>query len=173
MRDWWRRCRRGSTMRGYAWRTSEDGEVLMLRATALGLARVGEGETGSPTPESIEAEAWETTGVDAGIAVAGLAPLVMDLAACGSEQGQGGPEDANRREEVQGHGDTAQAAVEPPAAVPARGSRHGRLHQTARAFLDAWDARAGNDDDIADPAGWSCRRSSFRAGGERFGGRRD
>ena len=46
----------------YAWRTSEDGEVLMLRATALGLARVGEGETGTPTPEPIAAQTWETTG---------------------------------------------------------------------------------------------------------------
>jgi hypothetical protein len=34
--------------------------------------------------------------------VPGLAPLVMGLAACGSQQGQGGTEDANRREEVQG-----------------------------------------------------------------------
>jgi hypothetical protein len=50
----------------------------MLRATALGLARVGEGETGIPTPEPIAAETWEPTGADAGTAVAGLAPLVTD-----------------------------------------------------------------------------------------------
>jgi hypothetical protein len=72
---------------GYAWRTSEDGEVLMLRATALGLARVGEGETGTPTPELIAAEIRETTGADASTAVAGLAPLVTEVAAYGSQQG--------------------------------------------------------------------------------------
>jgi hypothetical protein len=84
---------------GYAWRTSEDGEVLMLRATALGLARIGEGETGTPTPELTAAETRDTTGADAGTAVAGLAPLVTDVAAYGSQQGQGGREDANRRED--------------------------------------------------------------------------
>jgi hypothetical protein len=73
----------------YAWRTSEDGEVLMQRATALG--RVGEGETGTPTPEPIAAATWETTGAGAGTAVAGLAPLVTDLAAYGSQQVQDGP----------------------------------------------------------------------------------
>ena len=109
---------------GYAWRTSEDREVLMLRATALGLARVGEGETGTPTPEPIAAETRETAGTDAGIAVAGLAPLVADLAACDSQQVQDGLEGADGGEDplkaVQGHADTAQAAVEPPGAVPAR-----------------------------------------------------
>jgi biotin operon repressor len=138
---------------GYAWCTSEDGEVLMLRATALGLALVGEGKTGTPTPEPIAAEAWQTTGADAGIAVAGLPPLVTDLAAHDSQQVQDCLEGASGGEDplkaVQGHGDTAQAAVEPPGAVPARGLRHS-LQQAAQAFLDAWDARAANDDDIAD-----------------------
>jgi hypothetical protein len=46
--------------------------------------------------------------------------------------------------------DTAQAAVvEPLGAVPARVLRHS-LQQAAEAFLDAWGARAANDDDIAD-----------------------
>jgi hypothetical protein len=67
----------------------------MLRATALGLARLGEGETGNPTPEPIAAATWETTGAGAGTAVAGLAPLVTDLAAYGSQQVQDGPEGAN------------------------------------------------------------------------------
>jgi hypothetical protein len=36
---------------GYAWRTGEDGSVLVLRATALGLARIGDGKgVTSPTP---------------------------------------------------------------------------------------------------------------------------
>ena len=100
---------------GYAWRTSEDGEVLMLRATALGLARIGEGETGTPTPELTAAETRDTTGADAGTAVAGLAPLVTDVAAYGSQQGQGGPEDANRSGEADNAApplrETASAAV--------------------------------------------------------------
>ena len=167
---------------GYARRTSEDGEVLMLRATALGLSRVGEGETGTPTPEPIAAETWETTR-DAGAAVVAPAPLVTDLAAYGCQQVQDGPEGANGGQDtvkaVQGHGEIAQAAVEPPGAVPelaaesGRGLRHSRLQQAAQALLDAWDARAANDDDIADKLSGSCRRSSLRAGGERFGGRRD
>src|SRR3984957_18127844 len=36
---------------GYAWRTGEDGDVLMLRATRLGLARVAADE--GPSPESV------------------------------------------------------------------------------------------------------------------------
>src|ERR1700760_4953361 len=36
---------------GYAWRTGEDGGVLMLRATMLGLARVAADER--PSPESV------------------------------------------------------------------------------------------------------------------------
>ena len=83
---------------GYAWRTSEDREVLMLRATALGLARVGEGETGTPTPELTAAETRGTTGTDAGI-LAGLAPLVADLAACDSQQVQDGLEGADGGED--------------------------------------------------------------------------
>jgi hypothetical protein len=43
---------------GYAWRTSEGGEVLTLRVMALGLARVGKGETGIPPPEPISDETW-------------------------------------------------------------------------------------------------------------------
>jgi hypothetical protein len=126
---------------GYAWRTSEDGEVLMLRATALGLARVGEGETGTPTPEPIAAEAWGTTGADAGIAVAGLAPLVTNLAAYGPQQGQGGPEDVKCGVDADSapppHGETGPAVVEPPGTVPAptgaprRDLRHSPLRQAA------------------------------------------
>jgi len=129
----------------------------MLRATALGLARVGEGETGIPTPEPIAAETWEPTGADASTAVAGLAPLVTDPAAYGSQQGQGGPEDANCREEADNAtpplGETASAAV---GAVPAstvtprRGSRRSPLEQAAQTRLDAWDARACGNGDTAD-----------------------
>jgi hypothetical protein len=70
----------------------------MLRATALGLARVGEGEMGTPTPELTAADTRDTTGADAGTAVAGLAPLVTDGGRIRLPAGQGGPEDANRRE---------------------------------------------------------------------------
>jgi hypothetical protein len=129
----------------------------MLRATALGLARVGEGEMGTPTPEPIAAETWDPTGADAGTAVAGLAPLVTDLAAYSSQQGQGGPEDANCREEADNAtpplGETASAAVgavQASTVTPRRGSRHSPLEQASKALLDAWDARACGDDGIAD-----------------------
>jgi hypothetical protein len=145
---------------GFARRAGGDGGLLMLRATELGLARLGEGEAGSPTPKPVAAEAWETTGADAGAAVAGPAPLVTGLAAYGSPQAQDGRDDAHRGEDAdtvaRGHGDTAQAAVEPPGAVPAPtaapmlASRHGGLRQAAQAFLDAWEARAGDDDDSDD-----------------------
>jgi hypothetical protein len=117
---------------GYAWRTGEDGEVLMLRATALGLARVGEGETGIPTPEPIAAETWEPTGADASTAVAGLAPLVTDPAAYGSQQGQGGPEDANCREEADNATPRWERPLRPPSGQSQpRPLRLGGVHDAA------------------------------------------
>ena len=95
-----------------------------------------EGETSTPTPEPIAAEAWETTGADAGIAVAGLPRLVTDLAVYDFQQAQDGLEGADGgrgpSQGVQGHADTAQAAVERPGAVPARGLRHSRLKRRRR-----------------------------------------
>ena len=89
--------------------------------------------------------------------MAGLAPLVTDPAPYGSQQGEGGPEDANRREEADNAalppGETASAAVgavQASTVTPRRDSPHNRLQQATKAFLDAWDARAANDDDIAD-----------------------
>ena len=136
----------------YAWRTSEDGEVLMLRATALGLTRVGEGETVTPTPEPIAAETWETTR-DAGAAVVAPAPLVTDLAPC-CQQVQDGPEGA--RGLHCGLGDVpvslhrfdsvlAAVGLGRPCAgrsVSGRGLGHSRLQQAAQVFLGAWNARA-------------------------------
>ncbi len=142
---------------GYAWRTSEGGEVLMLRATAQALARVGEGETGTPAPELTAAETRDTTGADAGTAVAELAPLVTDVAAYGSQQGQGGTEDTNRREEADNAapplGETASApvgAVQASTVTPRRNSRQSPLEHAATALLDAWDSRGCGDDGIAD-----------------------
>lgn len=67
----------------YAWHTGEDGEVFVRE-----LARVPEGEVGAPTPAPI-GRGLETIGSFAGIAEAGPAPLVMDLAA--SHEGSGRP----------------------------------------------------------------------------------
>jgi hypothetical protein len=124
----------------------------MLRATALGLTRVGEGETVTPTPEPIAAETWETTR-DAGGAVVAPARLVTDLAPC-CQQVQDGPEGA--RGLHCGLGDVpvslhrfdsvlAAVGLGRPCAgrsVSGRGLGHSRLQQAAQVFLGAWNARA-------------------------------
>ena len=73
-----------------------DISTRMLRTTALGIARVGEGQAGTPTPEPVAPKASGITGTDAGTAVAELPPLVTDLAAYGSQQVQDRPGGANR-----------------------------------------------------------------------------
>jgi hypothetical protein len=54
---------------GYAWRTAEDGGLLMLRATAVGIARVTEG-VGAPAASGPIGAVTETpaerTGTEAG-----------------------------------------------------------------------------------------------------------
>ena len=113
-----------------------------------------EGETSTPTPEPIAAEAWETTGADAGIAVAGLPRLVTDLAVYDFQQAQDGLEGADGgRGPSQGG---ARARRHRPSRGGAAWGRPGAgvttqsAQAATQAFLDGWDARAANDEDIAD-----------------------
>ena len=91
---------------GYAWRTGEDGGVLMLRATALGLAGVAECEGSAAAPTStggtieIAVEAAAPTGTDVAGAVTAAAPTTLDLVAHAASPGQnarGGPRRRQRR----------------------------------------------------------------------------
>jgi hypothetical protein len=161
---------------GFAWRTGEDGSALMLRTTALGIARVGEGQAGTPTPEPVAPKASGITGTDAGTAVAELPPLVTDLAAYGSQQVQDRPGGANRGKIADNaappQGEYARGVFEPPGAAlgpnaaSIRALRQSGLRQAAQALLDAWNKCAGDHYvDIADSVNghFSALRSALAA----------
>ena len=96
---------------GYGWRTGKDGGVLVLRATALGLAQLGDGEAGTPTPAPIAPETCGTT-----------------LAAFGSQGAQDG-QDANPA--ATPHGAAVPAAGEPPGPSQHPPQRQYGRHDTA------------------------------------------
>jgi hypothetical protein len=140
---------------GYAWRTGEDGGVLMLRATELGLAGVAgrEGTAALPisTGAKIEtlAEVGATTGTDAAGAVTVAAPITLDLVTNAASPGQ----------HAQGVPDAA--AIVPASAhataspeVTLTGSRRPRrtdvLWLAAQALLEVWDNRAESDRETVD-----------------------
>ncbi len=53
---------------GYAWRTGEEGVVLMLRATPMGLAAIGLADADSPTEAPTEAPTLPDTAADDAVA---------------------------------------------------------------------------------------------------------
>jgi biotin operon repressor len=139
----------------YAWRTGENGGVLMLRATELGLAGVAEREgTAAPpisTGAKIEtlAEGGATTGTDAAGAVTAAAPITLDLvtnAASPGQHAQGAPDTA-ATVPASAH---ATASPEVTLTVSRRPRRTDVLRLAAQAVLDAWDKRAEGDREIAD-----------------------
>jgi hypothetical protein len=142
----------------YAWRTGEDGCVLVLRATVLGLAGVAEREGTAAAPLStgttieIAVEQASTTGTEVAGAVTAAAPATRDLvadAASADQSAQGSPDDANDTATVLA---SAHVTASPEAAptMPRRARRTDVIRLAAQAVLDAWDTRAGNDDDTAD-----------------------
>jgi len=137
---------------GYAWRTGEDGEVLMLRATLLGLARVSEGEAAAVAPVSFRTVAEtvvRTAGTDTGGLVTGVAPPTGDLPAKAAQPAWEGRDHASRVETPP----TSFHAVEAPKAaftLPGRTGRPDSVRQAAQALLKAWDECAGSDADTVD-----------------------
>src|ERR1700692_4653922 len=65
----------------YAWRTGEDGGILMLRATELGLAGGAgrEGTAATPLSTGTAIEVAATTGTEVAGAVTAAAPTTLDL----------------------------------------------------------------------------------------------
>jgi hypothetical protein len=123
----------------YAWRTDEDGGVLMLRATELGLAGVAERE-GTPAAST-------STGATIEIAVAAAAPTTLDLvvnAASPGQSVQGGPDDAKNAAAGPAPARTT-ASPEATLTMPRRPRRADVVCLAAQAVLNAWDKCAEGD----------------------------
>ena len=108
---------------GYGWRTSKDGGVLVLRATALGLAQLGDGEAGTPTPAPDRAR-----------------DLWNHMAAFRLSGGSGRPGcrsylDARTERPCRPLASRLGPSQHPPQRQ-SRASRHGGLRQAAQALLD-------------------------------------
>jgi hypothetical protein len=142
----------------YAWRTGEDGGVLMLRATMLGLARVAADK--EPSPESVSvgtvvevaAQRLATIGTNAEGALTAVTATAVDLpanVALPPQDPQGAPKDANC-------GGTAQAPVRPveaPEATLTESGSVGRVNNlrlAAQAVLCAWDQRVNGNHEIVE-----------------------
>jgi hypothetical protein len=131
----------------YAWRTGEDGEVLMLRATVLGLAGVAEQEGTAAAPISTETtieiavEMAAPTRTEVAGAVTAAAPITLDLVASAASPG---PDDADGAATVPAAPD-ATASPEATLTMPRRARRADVVRLAAQAALDAWDRRAESD----------------------------
>jgi hypothetical protein len=140
---------------GYAWRTGENGAVLMLRATALGLARVAEGSQAPAASVRVDfagETAADTIGTDA--ADAGP-PLATSLLIALPTRLQ--PPRPPRRVRT-----GSKLAIATPASTRAAEARNaaaaalGRprpddsLRRAAQVLLDAWEKLVDVEGDIAD-----------------------
>jgi hypothetical protein len=142
----------------YAWRTGEDGGVLALQATALGIARALEGDevSGTPAPVGrITGCSAEATEVQAGEAASTATPSAVDLGADAAWTGQA--------DEGQGNPDRGMNAPAPTLSAEAPqvakkragpAERTDGLRQAAHPLLEAWDNRGDmSDDDVQDIPG--------------------
>jgi hypothetical protein len=135
----------------YAWRTNEDGAALMLRATALGLARIVEADGTQELPMTDEAAAIaagseafasqrqdvdtsDATTVVTAVAEANRPPLATTAEA--ARMGEAAPTSVQPC-------DAAQAAP----TAPTRGKVQDALRQTTQALLDAWDNLTNHESD--------------------------
>jgi hypothetical protein len=131
---------------GYAWRTGEDGDVLALRATAVGIDRVSEGDedvAASGPIGSVADDAAEQTGPQASdspsIAAASAGNPFADEPALteGTEEGADAPDLT-----LSAPTPTLPAEAPEAASKPARPPGAG-LPRAAQALLAAWDGLAG------------------------------
>jgi hypothetical protein len=132
----------------YAWRSNEDGAALMLRATALGLARIygADGTQELPMTDKAAATAAgsepfarqrqdigrsDATTVVTAVAGANSSPLATTAEAASTEE-------------------AAPTSVQPcdaAQAAPTRANVQDTLRQTAQALLDAWDDLTNREND--------------------------
>jgi hypothetical protein len=118
---------------GFAWRTGENGGLLMLRATAVGIARVTEadGDPKAPAPIRSAAEASaDRASNKAGGALANMAQP--------TRHAHDGRDDPNRGVTAPAITHAAEAA-ETRSTSPGRERRMDSLGRAAQALLDAWD----------------------------------
>jgi hypothetical protein len=137
---------------GFAWRTGEDGRLLMLRATAVGTARVTEGVRAPAASDPIGA-VTETSAERAGTKAGGAAladnpPMdnLSENATQPTEDAQGRQNDPNREVAASAISHTAEAA-ETTSTSPGRAGRVDGLRRAAQALLEAWDNRGDGDHD--------------------------
>jgi hypothetical protein len=128
---------------GYAWRTGEDGGVLALRATALGIARALEGDE-----DSVAGCSAETIEVQAGDSALIATPSAVDPLADATgtqrvEEGQGDPDQGVTVPATALSAEASEAASKP--VRPAK--RTDKLRRAAQALLGAWDSRGDTRDD--------------------------
>jgi hypothetical protein len=126
---------------GYAWRTGEDGDVLVLRATPLGIDRVSGGDADVAAPGPIGSAAAGTAEQSPG----GDSPSIAaastgDPFADGPALTEGTEEGVDIRDHAVAALTTTLPAEGPEASSkPARPPGAGGLPRAAQALLDAWD----------------------------------
>jgi hypothetical protein len=134
---------------GYAWRTGEDGDVLVLRATALGIARTSEGDSDVALVPigTVADDSAERTGVEAGGSTSIAPTSTVDPFADGPaltegiKQGSDAPDHAVTAPTPPLPAETPEAASKPARPPPGAGS----LPRAAQTLLDAWDGFTGGD----------------------------
>ena len=135
---------------GYAWRTGEDGDVLVLRATALGIARALEGDADVAAHRPIKNVAGDSSEQTTSTAPASIVDPFADgpVLTEGTTQGSDATDHAPTAP-------TPTLPVEAPegASKPAKSSGAGGLPRAAQTLLDAWDRSGqGGRDDVAEIA---------------------
>jgi hypothetical protein len=127
---------------GYAWRAGEDGDVLVLRATALGIDRVSDGGADvSLVPlGTVADDSAGRTGAQAGGSPSIGPASTVDPFADGPALTEGTKEGADAPDRaVTAPTPTLPAEVPEAASKRARPPGAGGLPRAAQALLDAWD----------------------------------
>jgi hypothetical protein len=143
--------------RRYAWRTGQHGEVLALRATALGLARVAEGASAAIASESMgttgeaPAETGVPDGTDPEAPLTTLVPASEDMPSTAAPTGRGPlerPDDPNLGDDTAPASIQAAEGARKPAIAMKPAGRRVSLRQAAQGLLDAWDELACNNHNV-------------------------
>jgi hypothetical protein len=133
----------------YAWRSGQDGGVLMLRATALGIAHALEGNEVSDAPAPVGSVAGcsaDRTTVQAGDSALIATPSAVDPCADATRIGQAEEDKGDINRVVTVPVPELSAEASEAASKPARPARRADgLGRAAQALLDAWDNAGGGD----------------------------
>jgi hypothetical protein len=125
----------------YVWRTGEDGVAMMLRATALGLARVDAADGAQELPTARETVETGRVALGQLRQEAGAPEAVTVIVAAAQAE----TETAARPVPAQTAG-TSDGALAGPQ-MPTQANPPGTLRRTAQALLDAWDDATNQESD--------------------------